>query len=205
MNARLVGIFVCLASALLGSGFPASAAPRRSPASPKPADVHAVPGFTLPDLSGKPRRLTEFRGKTVALFFFCGCDACHRCAKTWADVQSSGVLPGTPTVIVFSGETASAQSFLAETGLDAAQTTMLTDPKDTVAEAYHAPVCPRVFALDRHAGLRYTNNERGTSPQTMPAAVLVSRAITALQAAVFPPTVSTRKNTTHYDSHPSTH
>ena len=173
-------------AALLGMGLHAPAAPRRLPTAAKCVLAPPVPGFHLPDMQGKTRTLSEFGGHPVALFFFCGCDACHRCAKTWADVQRSGTLPGTPTVIVFSGEADAARSFLAETGLDPAQTTMLIDPKDEVAEAYHAPVCPRVFVLDKRTRLRYTNNERGTDPQTMPAAALVSRAISAFRAADTP-------------------
>jgi peroxiredoxin len=171
---------------LLGMGLPVLAAPRHLPSAAKPALTPPVPGFHLPDLQGKTRSLSEFGGHPAALFFFCGCDSCHRCAKLWADVQRSGTLPNTPTVVVFSGEAEAARSFLAETGLDPAQTTLLTDPKDDVAAVYHAPVCPRIFVLDKRTHLRYTNNERGTDPQTMPAAVLVSRAISAFRAADTP-------------------
>jgi peroxiredoxin len=172
---RRAVVMLCVGAALLGVG-----------AAAKPVSAPPVPGFHLPDTQGKTRALSEFAGRPVALFFFCGCDACHRCAKLWADVQRSGALPNTPTVVVFSGEAEAARSFLAETGLDPTQTTLLTDPKDDVAAVYHAPVCPRLFVLDRKTHLRYTNNERGTDPQTMPAATLVSRAISAFRAADMP-------------------
>lgn len=143
--------------------------------------VRPAPSFTLPDLAGKPRTLTAFRGRPVALFFFCGCDACHRCALTWGDAQRSGSLPPMQTLIVFSGDTETAHRFLLETGLDSSQTTMLIDPQDKVADMYHAPICPRVFVLNAQGLLRYTNNEAGTDSQTMPAAVLVSRIISAVR------------------------
>ena len=184
----LIFSFVALfiGAALFGTDGSAFAAPRRLPPSERSGLLAPTPSFRLPDLQGKTRTLAEFHGRPVALFFFCGCEACHRCAKIWADVQRSGALPATPSVVVFSGDADAARLFLAETGMDPLQTTMLTDPKDEVAEVYHAPVCPRLFVLDRRSRLRYTNNERGTDPQTMPAAVLVSRAISAFRAADAP-------------------
>ena len=153
----------------------------------RPALSRPVPAFTLPDLGGKPRALADFRGRPVALFFFCDCDSCRRCALAWGEAQRSGALPPLPSVIVFSGDAAAAKRFREEAGLDAAQTTMLTDPTDRIADRYQAPVCPRVFVLNAAGGLRYTNNERGTDPQTMPAAVLVSRIVSAARAAQAPP------------------
>ena len=153
----------------------------------RPTLARPTPAFTLPDLGGKPRTLAEFHGRPVALFFFCGCDACRRCAVAWGDAQRSGALAPLPSVIVFSGDAAAAKRFREEAGLEAAQTTMLTDPADQVADRYQVPVCPRVFVLNAAGDLRYTNNERGTDPQTMPAAVLVSRIVSAVRAAQSPP------------------
>jgi len=179
-NPRRFIVLLALGICFLGGQIvPGQAAPAGLPVA-----LHLAPAFTLPDLTGKSRTLAEFRGRRVTLFFFCGCDVCHRCAVTWADAQRSGSLPPSlSTVIAFSGDAATAHRFLTGTGLDASQTILLTDPQDKIADIYNAPVCPRVFVLNAQGRVRYTNNELGTDPQTMPAAVLVSRIISAVRTA----------------------
>ena len=150
-----------------------------------PLTGRPAPGFTLRDLQLHPHSLAELRGRPVALFFFCGCEPCHRCASLWAEAQQSGVLASESsvkpvTVAVFMGEAASARAFAAETGLDPKQTLFLTDPEEKAASAYGVTACPRFFVVDSHGILCRTNNEPGTDPQTTPAAVIVSRAQTAL-------------------------
>lgn len=63
-----------------------------------PRDGGAAPPFTLLDASGRKRTpLTEFRGRPVALFFFCGCSWCADVAREWAALQRGGaLLPSEP-------------------------------------------------------------------------------------------------------------
>ena len=51
-----------------------------------------APDFALPDTKGVSRRLTGFRGRPVALFFFCGCSACLKVARAWSPLQRGGAL-----------------------------------------------------------------------------------------------------------------
>lgn len=191
--------------ALLPCGLrpPASAAPLPTAIKAHPA---ALPqDFTLPATTGVSRHLSEFRGRPAALFFFCGCPWCVKCAQTWGQFQRGGVFsPDTTssqslstsqsassssgsslpaTVIVFSGGADAARAFAAETGLDPAQTTLLLDPELKVTTAYHADPCPRVFVLDSQNSLRYTNNHKNDAARQAPALAIASRALDALRLA----------------------
>ncbi len=188
---------------LCGLKLPVSAAPLPTPIKTNPA---ALPqDFTLADTSGVSRHLSEFRGRPAALFFFCGCPWCIKCAQTWSQFQRGGVLSSdaTPsqslstsqpassssgsslpaTVIVFSGGADAARAFATETGLDPAQTTFLLDPDLKVTTAYHADPCPRVFVLDSQGSLRYTNNHKDDAARQAPALAIASRALDALRQA----------------------
>src|SRR5579871_2918654 len=105
-------------SAQQGKTAPHKAAPDANatlPASGKP-----FPDFRLPDAEGQTRSLAELKGKPVALFFFCGCERCQRCALTWGQLQQGGALTATAspsangergpanTVIVFMGDSEAA-------------------------------------------------------------------------------------------------
>ena len=141
---------------------------------------HSAPAFSLQDAMHQRHSLAEFRRSPVALFFFCGCEPCHRCAALWAQAQQAGFSAKVPTVIVYSGDIASGEAFLSETGLDPKTTTLLFDAREKVADAYSVTVCPRVFILDATRKVRYTNAEPGANPQTTPATVVVSRIIAAI-------------------------
>ena len=94
MNHSLVRILLCAWT--LGSGSGCLAVPSSAP--PLPQLGQAAPAFTLPDAQGKPHALASYRGRSVVLFFYCGCEPCHECARAWADVQRSGELEAAPTV-----------------------------------------------------------------------------------------------------------
>jgi peroxiredoxin len=184
---RAAAAIVILIAALSYSVAPAASAAARVLGKP-------TPSFTLPDVQGKRHALAEFRGRPVVLFFYCGCDACHRCAALWAEAQDNDALPPAQarsskrpspsqpvTVVVYSGDAAAARRFAAETGLKARDTVLLVDPEDRVTDSYGVASCPRVFVLDARGELRYTNDEPGADPQKTPALSLVSRALTALR------------------------
>jgi cytochrome oxidase Cu insertion factor (SCO1/SenC/PrrC family) len=55
----------------IGLAGPAAAAPDFAALGFQPYDApRPAPGFTLPDLDGRPRSLAELRGKVVLLFFW---------------------------------------------------------------------------------------------------------------------------------------
>src|SRR5437016_6269778 len=95
----------------------------------------AAPAFTLADLDGKKRSLSQFRGRSVALFFFCGCSWCTECAEEWAPLQRGGALPSSGgagkkpiSLVVYSGDKTALRNSAARWGLDKNQTVLLPDP-----------------------------------------------------------------------------
>ncbi len=187
-----------------------SVMPLASPAAadePAPTVGRPVPSFTLPDVDGKKRPLSEFRGRRVALFFFCGCSWCADIGKEWASLQRGGALAenGTTqqngpegrvskqaaakdapvTLVVYSELSAESSRTLASyCGLDLAQTVLLPDPAMEVTQGiYKADPCPRVFIVDAAGNLRYTNNSKDDAPRKAPALVIVSRAVDALRSS----------------------
>lgn len=153
------------------------------------AEAPLAPPFTLTDVDGHRRALADFRGRPVALYFFCGCSWCRQCAQVWGQFQRSGSLGPRPgaaapaTVVVFSGGAVEARAFAAQAGLDLRQTALLLDPALRVTQdLYHAEPCPRVVVLDAQGRMRYTNTHRDDAPRTAPALAVASRALTALRA-----------------------
>jgi peroxiredoxin len=64
--------------------------PAGGPAPPLPVGAHA-PAFTLPDLSGQPQGLAQFRGQRVLLIFFNpDCGFCTRMAPALAQLPPDG-------------------------------------------------------------------------------------------------------------------
>ena len=138
----------------------------------------------------------------MALFVFCGCSWCYAVAREWAAAQRSGALSGAArvsgevgpgpaadaappliTLVAGSGmEAKGCRNFAAHTGLDPAQTILLPDPDRTVAEAYHAEPCPRVYVIDEGGTIRYINQGKDDGPRKAPAAVIVAHALAAMSA-----------------------
>ena len=149
-----------------------------------------APVFTLADLAGKKRSLSQYRGRPVALFFFCGCSWCTECAEEWGPLQRGGALPAAPapakppiTLVVYSGDNTALRYSAARWGLDKDKTVLLPDPGMRVTKVYKADPCPRVFILDGEGVVRYTNDHKDDRPREAPALVIVSRTIDALRSA----------------------
>lgn len=166
----------------------------------KPVLKAAMP-FTLVDADGKKHSLADYQGRPVVLFFFCGCPWCVRCAQDWGRFQRGGALPSTAaafgptaqrsrplTLVVFSGDAAAAREFAMSTGLDHDQTVLLPDVTMHVTlDLYHAEPCPRVFVVDPHGLVHYTNNHKDDAPRQASEMVIASRALDALRACSVPP------------------
>ncbi len=151
----------------------------------KPAPPPLARPFALADVEGKRHALADYRGKPVALQFWCGCQWCHDMAKLWGQAQRSGALQVggqiPPTLVVFAGSADELKGFATETGLDPATTVLMPDPDLAVAQPYHAVPCPRVFVLDSGGRIRYTNNRADDAARKGPAALITGRAADALQ------------------------
>lgn len=178
--AGILGLTILLTGSLLLGPLsdPAHAADARAARAGQSA-----PSFSLLDTSHQKHSLADWRGHPVAVFFYCGCAPCHRCALLWADAVQNTLVKRqqkSMTVVVFSGEAPEARAFAAQTYLDPARTVILLDSMERTAERYGVTACPRVFALDAAGIVRYTNDEPGSDPQETPPALLVSRTLTAM-------------------------
>lgn len=174
-----------------------SAVPLRPAPNVSPLNINqSMLPFVLKGADNKTHALADFRGHPTTVFFFCGCDWCARCAKTWAQFQRADVLRSESnghsvsretksinTLIVFAGDASAAQSFAAQAGLRPEQTLMLCDTTMRVTNAYHVESCPRVFVADAKSRLRYTNNHQDDRPHTSTPLIIVCRALNAMQTA----------------------
>lgn len=155
--------------------------------------LSAAPDFTLNDTKGKPRRLSDYLGRPVALYFFCGCEWCHRCAQVWGEMQRSGALVPEPalsssprpiTVIVFSGDADSAASFVTSTQIDLTQTVVLADSSMQVTiNLYKAEPCPRVFVINTKGQVTYSNIHKDDQPRSAPATFIDKRVLNEIRKA----------------------
>ena len=114
----------------------------------------AVPDFSLPDLAGKIRRLSDYRGKIVIVnFWSCECPHSERTDKIilpmfvqWRD-----------DVVMLS--VAANRSESAQSVEEAAKThrlpIVLIDADDSVADLFDAQTTPHIFVIDREGILRY--------------------------------------------------
>ncbi|MBO0767394.1 MAG: thioredoxin-dependent thiol peroxidase [Solirubrobacterales bacterium] len=123
---------------------------------PKPFDVgDLAPDFTLPDYDGNPVALSDFRGKTIVLFFYpkadtpgCTTQACgvrdHSADYEKLDAVVLGVSPDAPAKI---------KKFVDKHELNF---TLLGDEDHAVAEKYGVWVEKSMY------GRKYYGNERTT-------------------------------------------
>ena len=137
VNKGIVRMLLCALA--LGSGSHCLAAPPSAP--PLPQLGQAAPAFTLPDAQGKPHALASYRGRSVLLFFYCGCEPCHECARAWADVQRSGELEATPTMAAGKPETLQGAMGKPE----AAQGAAKKPPSKATGAATHPPLTLVVY------------------------------------------------------------
>ena len=140
-----------------------------------------APDFTLPDQSGNPVRLSDFRGKTVVLYFYpkdntpgCTRQACAFAAAYEAFRSRNAVVIG-----VSKDSTASHQRFAAKYDLPYV---LLSDPERQAIEAYgvwqEKKMCGKVsmgvvrstYVIDGDGVIRHALPK--VKPDTNPAEVL---------------------------------
>ena len=147
-----------------------------------------APPFTLTDTTGKKRSLASFRGRPLVLCFFCGCNACAEVALQWAQLQHGKALPKSAlTLIVFNGSEAELKTLAQRSALEPAQTVLLPDLGGKVSsDLYHADPCPRLLVIDPKGILRYANTGPDDKPQEAPAALIVAKALDAMNRCTLP-------------------
>jgi hypothetical protein len=159
--------------------------------------IQSIPGgtmyrlhnFSLVDINGKKRSLSDYHGHPIILFFFCGCDACEACAEGWAQLQQTHVLPqGTKqhpspiTLVIYSGSAEEAKGLAVKSGLNVSETLFLLDPDQRVTEIqYHAASCPHVFVARGSGEVCYSSNVQDlvSGPSRVPQ--MLAHAVTGLK------------------------
>lgn len=92
---------------------------------PEAAPAHLEPGeeldtFTLPDLDGKERSLTDFRGRRVLLVNWNpGCGYCESIARPLAELEDDLAVAGVDLVLVTSGDDEANRELVDRAGLHA--------------------------------------------------------------------------------------
>ena len=128
-----------------------------------------APDFTLPDQSGNPVRLSDFRGKTVVLYFYpkdntpgCTRQACAFAAAYEAFRSRNAVVIG-----VSKDSTASHQRFAAKYDLPFV---LLSDPERQAIEAYGVWQEKKNYGKVSMGVVRttYIINEQGIIEKVMP-------------------------------------
>lgn len=113
-----------------------------------------APDFELPDLQGRPHRLSDYLGKIVIVnFWSCECPHSERTDRSTMAclVQWGGAVE---LLSIASNRSESTQS-VAEAANARRLPRVLIDAEHVVADLYEAVCTPHVFVLDREGILRY--------------------------------------------------
>jgi peroxiredoxin len=142
-----------LLALLLGATMPAPAFAEALPLIALPGDVPA-PAMTLPDLSGRPHRLSDYRGRPVLVSFWAvWCPPCRRELAALADLHRR--LADTPIALfaVNLGDSLERiAAFLADH--PAPDLPVLTDADKSMTAPWHVRGLPLAYAIGRNGTLR---------------------------------------------------
>jgi peroxiredoxin len=105
-----------------------------------------APGFELPDLSGKPANLAQWRGRPLLLIFFNHqCGFCEQMAARVAALEPDGREGGPIPLLITTGSAEENRHFMAEYGI---RGPVLLQQKDEVSSRYQAPGTPMGYLID---------------------------------------------------------
>lgn len=152
---------------------PKPAAPRPKPQPPAFKVGDEVKDFELPDSSGKPHGLSEWKGQKFVLTFFCGCDVCGTFSKELTRAYRENKRD-VPTFSVFT----SGFDPVGEAGwvlrTDAKQFTYvyaIQNPQ--IVEEYQGHPCPKAYVVDENLKILYVSPKASTSMGPMGPALMV--------------------------------
>ncbi len=120
-----------------------------------PREGYLAPGFTLPDLMGKPTSLSDFRGKVVLVNIWATwCGPCKREIPSLDRLYQLRKDKGFEIVAVSVDRTASSKvaSFVAQYQMSFP---VLHDARGEVGNKYWARAIPSSFLLDRQGVIRW--------------------------------------------------
>lgn len=147
----------------LGLGLLTASAARA--ALPEPPLTHVLaalnprplaPDFSLPDLDGKTRKLSDYRGKVVLVNFWASwCPPCRHEMPSMEKLYLE--LKGKPFQVLACDQQEDFDTVFAFTGqLDPAPTfPLLLDKKSAVAKAFGVPGLPTSFLIDKEGRIAY--------------------------------------------------
>ena len=129
-----------------------------APAFAAPALGQAAPAFTAVDADGRPRALSEFKGKTVVLEWTnTGCPYVqkHYNSGNMQGLQRRAAADGVVWLTVISsapntqGHLKPAEAKAWKASAKAGSTAVLLDPEGRVGRAYEAKTTPHMFVIDK--------------------------------------------------------
>src|SRR5262249_23325927 len=110
-----------------------------------------APDFELLDLSGKPVRLSHWRGRRVLLIFFNPrCSFCVQMADGLAALKTDGSDGRPLPVLVTAGDAEENRRFLEEHGI---RCPVLVQQKDEILSRYRAGGTPMGYLLDEEGAI----------------------------------------------------
>lgn len=117
------------------------------PAQPAGLSIATLaPEFELPDLSGRPRKLSEFRGRDILLIFFNpGCGFCAKMAADLATLPLDGTDGRPVPVVVTTGVADENRELVQAHGI---RCTVLIQKQMEVASQYRAQGTPMGYRID---------------------------------------------------------
>jgi peroxiredoxin len=146
-----------------------------------------APDFELPDLDGRPHRLSDYRGRIVVVnFWSCECPHVERTdravlatlAQMREDATLLSVAPNDNETPEALKEAASARRLLI----------VLKDTGHVVADLYEAQTTPHIFVMDRDGILRYRGAvDDATFRRRQPTCFFLDEALEALLEERLPP------------------
>src|SRR5262249_37296559 len=115
-------------------------------ASPGLAPGSTAPAFELPDLTGKPASLAQWRGRRVLLIFFNPqCGFCEQMAADLAALKADGSDGRPIPLLITTGDREENRRFMDQHGI---RCPVLVQPKDDVSSLYQAAGTPMGYLID---------------------------------------------------------
>lgn len=113
-----------------------------------------APDFELPDLDGRPHRLSDYRGRIVVVNFW-SCD-CPHSERTDRSLMATFIQWGDAVVMLtIAANRSESAGAVAEAARARRLPTLLVDAEQVVADLYEAQTTPHAFVVDRAGLLRY--------------------------------------------------